>query len=145
MLETTARAAICTLLLLAISAIGAGNAAAGCDDCYGSHDAYEREYEREYQREMAEEYGYTEHRGGRAEREPRRRQTQQQAKAQPKRTLDAKQASPGTRANSEHSSIATTDGSRTTTRSSDRIADVRDLGCKSFFPSVGMTLSVPCE
>lgn len=51
-------------------------------------------------------------------------------------------------AESENSSIAT--GTRTasteTSETKEQVAAVKEeVGCKKFFPSVGMTLSVPCE
>jgi hypothetical protein len=47
----------------------------------------------------------------------------------------------------ENSSISTVDGTVATveTGQPEMIAEARDVGCKKFFPSAGMTLSVPCE
>jgi hypothetical protein len=47
----------------------------------------------------------------------------------------------------ENSSISTVDGpvAAVETDTSEKVAEVRDVGCKKFFPSAGMTLSVPCE
>jgi hypothetical protein len=47
----------------------------------------------------------------------------------------------------ENSSISTVDGAvaAVETDELEKVAEVRDVGCKKFFPSAGMTLSVPCE
>jgi hypothetical protein len=47
----------------------------------------------------------------------------------------------------ENSSISTVDGAvaAVETGELETVAEVRDVGCKKFFPSAGMTLSVPCE
>jgi hypothetical protein len=46
---------------------------------------------------------------------------------------------------SQNSSITTAEGQVATKSEPKKVAAVEDLGCKQFFPSVGMTLSVPCE
>jgi len=53
-------------------------------------------------------------------------------------------------AQSHSSSITTADGEVTQAAKVEadepaKVAAAEDLGCKQFFPSVGMTLSVPCE
>jgi hypothetical protein len=48
----------------------------------------------------------------------------------------------------ENSSISTSDGEVAEVKTSapaKKVAASSDVGCKKFFPSVGMTLSVPCE
>jgi len=47
----------------------------------------------------------------------------------------------------ENSSISTADGAvaEVKTDKTETVAEARDVGCKKFFPSAGMTLSVPCE
>jgi hypothetical protein len=48
----------------------------------------------------------------------------------------------------ENSSIATTPGTvaeATTPAPENKVVAAKDLGCKQFFPSVGMTLSVSCN
>ena len=45
----------------------------------------------------------------------------------------------------ENSSIATVDGDVETEKTEQKVAVAKELGCKQFFPSVGMTLTVPCE
>lgn len=48
----------------------------------------------------------------------------------------------------ENSSITTTDGNIAAApakKPEQKVAVAKELGCKQFFPSVGMTLSVPCE
>ncbi len=51
-------------------------------------------------------------------------------------------------ADTENSSISVTDGKvaeAVTPEPEKKVAVAKDLGCKKFFPSVGMTLTVPCE
>lgn len=49
-------------------------------------------------------------------------------------------------AESQNSSIATSDGDvAEVADATETVAAAEDIGCKQFFPSVGMTLTVPCE
>jgi hypothetical protein len=48
-------------------------------------------------------------------------------------------------AKNQSSSITTAEGQVATKSEPKKVASVEDVGCKQFFPSVGMTLSVPCE
>jgi len=65
------------------------------------------------------------------------------AKVEPETTTEA----PSQVSEMENSSISTVDGAvaAVETDKTDKVAEVRDVGCKKFFPSAGMTLSVPCE
>jgi len=48
----------------------------------------------------------------------------------------------------ENSSISTLDGKVAKTepaKTEEKVAVAKDVGCKQFFPSVGMTLTVPCQ
>jgi len=65
------------------------------------------------------------------------------AKVEPEATTEA----PSQVTEMENSSISTVDGAvaQVETEKAEKVAEVRDVGCKKFFPSAGMTLSVPCE
>jgi hypothetical protein len=158
MLRLLAATAV-TLLTLAAAATPGAKA---CDeDCaYERHEAaYERAYERESAREEAAEEGYYS-RGSsgssgasrrRAQRATPRQQQPEQTVAEPKPSTPA-QSEPRTvrtKVAKENSSVAT--GSRDVATDYVIFEDTprerkaaRSTGCKSYFPSVGMTLSVPC-
>jgi hypothetical protein len=132
-------------ILLAGSMLGSGAVIAGCDECYG-YSEDERAYEREYQRELAEEYGYREPRRGQSSRSSRQRTAATQPSTRPRspeRTATRATSSAGV--DNENSSITAGSADRGGRNYASRVATVREVGCKSFFPSVGMTLSVPCE
>ena len=65
-----------------------------------------------------------------------------------KEQAETKIEAASTAAKVENSSISTSDGEVAEVKapvSTKKVAATSDVGCKKFFPSVGMTLSVPCE
>jgi hypothetical protein len=143
--------------LLAVAITSAPDASAGCDeDCaYEAQEAaYERAYERAYAREEAEEEGYYSPQRRSSSRSSRRRaqaeratkQAPQKYLAEPKPTAPSQSQprTPRTRIASENSSIATGE-SDVAEDDSFGLAARREVGCKKFIASAGMTLSVPCE
>jgi hypothetical protein len=159
MLRLLAATAVTLLTLTAAATPGAK----ACDeDCaYERHEAaYERAYERESAREEAAEEGYYS-RGSsgssgasrrRAQRAAPRQQQPEQTVAEPQLSTPA-QSEPRTvrtKVAKENSSVAT--GSHEVAADDVNHEDTprerktsRSTGCKSYFPSVGMTLSVPCD
>ena len=151
------------LTLLTLTAAATPGAKACDEDCaYERQEAaYERAYEREAAREEAAEEGYytrgssgysgASRRRAAAQRAPRKQQPVQ-AVAEPKPSTPA-QSEPRTvptKVAKENSSVAT--GSRDVAADDVSYEDTprerktsRSTGCKSYFPSVGMTLSVPCD
>ncbi len=66
------------------------------------------------------------------------------AKAEPEAKVETKTAV----IENENSSISTLDGKVAKTepaKTEEKVAVAKDVGCKQFFPSVGMTLTVPCQ
>lgn len=126
------------------------------DDCV--IEAHEAAYERAAAREEAEEEGYV------VEQQPRhrpRRDEPRQAEQTYARTRQSaakrdddqpvarrpadSSSQPRATAKIENSSIATS-GTRLAEGTDDRSGTAhREVGCKTFFPTVGMTLSVPCD
>ena len=152
-----------TFTLLTLAAVTPGATACDEDCAYERHEAaYERAYERESAREEAAEEGYynrgssgysgASRRRAAAQRAAPRQQEPEQTVAEPKPSTPA-QSEPRTvrtKVAKESSSIAT--GSREIAAddvsSDDALRErktSRSTGCKSYFPSVGMTLSVPCD
>jgi hypothetical protein len=136
------------------------DARAGCDEyCAEAHE--EAYYERAYAREEAAENGYfvDDRRPSRASRQARgteRASTTRAVARAPARREAAEPAEQPTRTSRERTLAVNENSSITTgtTTGATRIADgdsterhslAREVGCKSFFPSVGMTLSVPCD
>lgn len=144
-------------VLLSLTVVSSPSARAGCDeDCaYEAQEAaYERAYERAAAREEAEEEGY--YRPERSASKASRRRakvaraekaTQQKHIAEPKPTAPAQSQprTPRTKVASENSSIASGHDEVAEDDSFGRPAVVREVGCKKFIASAGMTLSVPCE
>jgi hypothetical protein len=149
-----------TFLTLAAAATPGAKA---CDeDCaYERHEAaYERAYERESAREEAAEEGYY-NRGSSGSSGTSRRRAQRAATRQQQPEQTVAEPKPSTPAQSEPRTVRTKvakENSSVTTGSSEVAADdvtfedtprerkaSRSTGCKSYFPSVGMTLSVPCD
>jgi len=147
---------------LALCVIASPDARAWCDeDCaYEAQEAaYERAAEREYAREEAEEDGYGPAGGHRVSRsrdlsgssarsrEPARSAARRGAEAPRLSEPDAPRSTPVRRGERqiarENSSIATGNAQVAADDSFDQPLR-REVGCKSFFPSVGMTLSVSC-
>jgi hypothetical protein len=66
-----------------------------------------------------------------------------------KEETETKIEATSTSAKVENSSISASDGDVAEVKapavSDKKVAATNDVGCKKFFPSVGMTLSVPCE
>lgn len=148
-----------------------GPGALACDeDCAEEmHEAaYERAYEHTEAREEAAEEGYVVTGGGRgASRSDSRREQATRGetrKAPPARTESrvaepkpdsAPQPEPQPRSKrdtgrgraivDENSSISTGDSRYASDDSYERPASVKPVGCKTYFPSVGMTVSVPCD
>lgn len=155
MIKLPAAGAAALLLCL----LGISDARAWCDeDCaYEAHEAaYERAAEREYAREEAEEEGYATggNRGDRSSRSARRNsdgRADQRSPPAAKRVAEPKPVPPvdkrpaATKVATENSSIATGNTLIAVDDSLARGPSQRELGCKTFFPSVGMTLSVPCD
>lgn len=136
------------------------DARAGCDEyCADAHE--EASYERAYAREEAAENGYfvDDRRPSRASRQARgseRNSATRAAARAPARREAAEPAEQPTRTSRERALAVNENSSITTgtTAGTTRVADddsaerkplSREVGCKSFFPSVGMTLSVPCD
>lgn len=132
-------------------------ALAWCDeDCV--IEAHEAAYERAAAREEAEEEGYViERQTHQRPRQGERRQVEQtyaRSRPSPAKRNDEQPAArqpadsssqPRATAKSENSSIAT-GGTRLAEGNDDRSEPAhREVGCKTFFPTVGMTLSVPCD
>ena len=118
---------------------------AGCYDRECEYDAVERDDDNEYER--SDRYVYQ--RASRQERptvraESKRHPADPVAVATPE---PEPQPPPAKKiAKPENSSIATA-GDEITEPSTakSKVAQAREVGCKSFFASAGMTLSVPCE
>lgn len=156
-------------MLLSLLSIPHANAWCDEDCAYEAHEAaYERASEREYAIEEAVEEGYVpdRRRGERAYRsdrsgsrgrsfsqaEPRGAEAAKRAaEPQPRSAPSADQPRTRIKVATENSSIATgiatgTGTSRIAEDDSGTQAHVqREVGCKTFFASVGMTLSVPCD
>jgi hypothetical protein len=151
-----------TVTLLTFTAAVTPGAKA-CDE-YCAYDrqeaAYERAYEREAAREEAAEEGYYGRRSSESSGASRRRAAQRSAprQQQPEQVAEPKPSTPAqseprtvrTKVAKENSSIAT--GSKEIAADDASYEDAprerkpsRSTGCKSYFPSVGMTLSVPCD
>jgi hypothetical protein len=155
-------AATSVTLLTFTAAVTPG--ARACDE-YCAYDrqeaAYERAYERESAREEAAEEGYyrressgssgAARRRAAAQRSaPRQQQPEQVAEPKPSTPAQTEPRTSRTKVAKENSSIAT--GSREIAADDASYEDAprerktgRSTGCKSYFPSVGMTLSVPCD
>jgi len=151
--------------LLAVSAatvlalttlLGSGSGArAGCDeDCQYElqESAYERAYDRDDERDD-DEYERSERRHF---YQPARSREQPTVGAEAKRSIrpvavaspDPEPQPPAARkiSETENSSIATGDDEVAEPSAAERkVATAKDVGCKKFFASAGMTLSVPCE
>lgn len=74
------------------------------------------------------------------------------AKAKAPKLEAKKDEAPEQVAETENSSISTANGKvaqaepvKAEDKREEKVAAANDVGCKQFFPSVGMTLSVPCE
>ena len=144
---------ILSATLIIFGPMSMSSASAWCDeDC--AYEAHEEAYERAAAREEAEEAGYI------IARPTRRRQHRDDNQAyasksptSPKRGNEQQVARrsggssvrTGTAAASENSSIAT--GLTRVAGGGDNPSGQprREVGCKTFFPTVGMTLSVPCD
>ena len=152
-----------TVTLLTLTAAATPGAKACDEDCaYERHEAaYERHYERETAREEAAEEGYysrgssgssgAARRRAAAQRAPRQQQPEQSiAEPKPSTPAQSEPRTVRTKVAKENSSVAT--GSRDLAADDVGYEDTprerktsRSTGCKSYFPSVGMTLSVPCD
>lgn len=159
MIKLLAASAAAFITLTAAVAPGAS----ACDeDCaYEAHEAaYERAYERGSAREEAEEGYYSS--GGRRSGSASRRERAALA-AQAEKSAASSSASrraepkpvdpaPSTESRTPRTKVAKENSSVSTESGSDRIAEdtferrpAKAVGCKKYFASVGMTLSVPCE
>jgi hypothetical protein len=155
---------VATITLLTLSAVVTPGAKACDEDCAYEHQeaAYERHYERESAREEAAEEGYYNRGSSGNSGASRRRAAAQRAaprEAPAERTVaEPKPSNPAqseprtvrTKVAKENSSVAT--GSRDIAADDGSLDDAprerktsRSTSCKSYFPSVGMTLSVPCD
>jgi len=135
-----------------------------CDeDCaYEAHEAaYERAEERSSAREEAAEEGYS-YGGRRSSGFPSRReqaaaraaqaqkaaaQSSESRRAEPKPdpAPSTQTRSPRTKVAKENSSISTENGSKRLAEDDSYQRPAKAVGCKKYFASAGMTLSVPCE
>lgn len=155
--------------LFTIAVAGSQPARAWCDeDCaYEMHEAaQESAYERAAAREEAQEEGSRYRGSDRDEQRAMRARMQQSERDARDTSSEAKRSrqksvseprvepepAPSTRAQSARSKVATENSSITSgsTQLADdnsfgRATSRRDLGCKTFFPATGMTLSVPCD
>jgi len=155
--------AIAAALLLISMAIGS-TAHAGCDEYCADEAreaAYERAYERAYEAEDDDGYYTASRRGSRQqnrrtagiEREAGRGASRKAAVSpQPPISTRAERLAASGGARTEHSSIATGEEGGSGAGTRDLAADdsfhrqpARAVGCKTYFPSVGMTLSVACD
>lgn len=150
---TAVRAAICCLSLACVP-----EAQAWCDeDCaYEAHEAaYERAVELQGAREDGDDEGYAiqDRRALRSQRseksaEPSAPPTQRRVAAprsEPTPAVEKPRPPPRSKVAIESSSIATGATKVAEDDSGGREVVRRDVGCKTFFPSVGMTLSVRCD
>ena len=151
--------AVIAATVLALTALlGSGSGArAGCDeDC--QYEAQENAYERAYERDDERDDDEYERSGRRHFYQPVSRREQPTVRAEAKRPVrpvavatPEPQPQPRTAreiAETENSSITTADDGAPeadTTGSQKKVAEAKDGGCKKFFASAGMTLSVPCE
>lgn len=152
--------AVTAATLLTLTVVSSPGAHAWCDDdcAYEAREAaYERAYEREAAREEAEEEGYYQpqqrsvskaaRRRAKTERAETKKAAQQKQIAEPKPTAPAQSPprTPRTRVASENSSIASEHDEVAEDDSFGRAPLVREVGCKKFIASAGMTLSAACE
>jgi hypothetical protein len=156
-------AATAVTLLTLTAAVTPGAKACDEDCSYERQEAaYERHYERESAREEAAEEGYynrgsSGYSGASRRRAAAQRSAPREAPAEPT-IAEPKPSTPAqseprtvrTKVAKENSSVAT--GSRDVAADDSNYEDAprerktsRSTGCKSYFPSVGMTLSVPCD
>lgn len=152
--------AACAAAFITLTAAVAPGASACDEDCaYEAHEAaYERAYERGSAREEAAEESYYSsggRRSGSASRRERAARAEKSAawssasrRAEPKPVDPA----PSTESRTPRTKVAKENSSVSTEPGSDRIAEdtferrpAKAVGCKEYFASVGMTLSVPCE
>jgi Skp family chaperone for outer membrane proteins len=152
-----------TIALLAIPTLFAGSAEAG-HRRHGFHNAFHHLAAINRAKRASEQYRRKKaHRAAkiRARREAAyaarkaravavaRAQAQAEAQAEAQEQAEAEVASKDVR--SQNSSITTADGQVTASAGAqaepkaEKVAIAEDLGCKQFFPSVGLTLTVPCE
>jgi flagellar biosynthesis/type III secretory pathway protein FliH len=141
-----------------------GPAAHACDeDCaYEAQEAaYERAYEREAAREEAAEEGYdsgsrsgsARRRGQAAQGRTAKRSSvplaaeRQTAEPKPDPTPRTQTPTPRIKVAKENSSISTGSGAdrREVAEDDSYVQPAKTIGCKTYLPSVGMTLSVPCD
>lgn len=151
-----------TAAAIVLGLLGCPGAQAWCDeDCaYEAHEAaYERATEREYAREEAGEDGYVieRSRSSRGERRAARNtdysRPDQRNGAAMKRVAGPRAEPPPsvetsrgpTKVATENSTIATGTTRIAEDDSSGQETPRREVGCKTFFPSAGMTMSVPCD
>jgi hypothetical protein len=158
-----------TLTVAAATFIAIGSFSPGahaCDeDCaYEAQEAaHERAYEREAAREEAAEEGY--YSGSRRSGSPSASRRKQAVQAQAKRSSEPPAAerqtvepkpdptprtqtgSPRIKVAKENSSISTGSGAdrRDVAEDDSYVRPAKAIGCKTYLPSVGMTLSVPCD
>jgi pyruvate/2-oxoglutarate dehydrogenase complex dihydrolipoamide acyltransferase (E2) component len=145
-------------ILLAFTFVSSPGARACDEDCYyeAQEAAYERDYERASAREEAAEEGYDPSEGRSSSRSSRRAKPDRAVAKQAAPTKNGAEPKPSTPAQSPASASTRTkvaaEPSSITSGSNDVAVDDRQEprpakaeGCKSYFPSVGMTLSVPCD
>ena len=157
-------------VLLTFAAIGSGGARAWCDDdC--AEAAYERAEARAYAREEADEDGYEaddRRRTLRSVRAPAERkadraapkgassarrlaQPQSPDRPRPEAPRPAQAMPPRGKVANESSSIVTWPSAAFSTRLAEesgterRVSNGPPVGCKTYFPTVGMTLTVRCD
>lgn len=147
--------------LIALSAAFGPGAHACDEDCaYEAQEAaYERAYEREAAREEAAEEGYysgsrsgsARRRGQAAQARAAKRSSEplaaerQTAEPKPDPTPRTQTPSPRIKVAKENSSISAGSGQREVAEDDSYVPPVKAIGCKTYLPSVGMTLSVPCD
>lgn len=137
--------------------------ASACDeDCaYEAHEAaYDRAYERASAREEAAEEGYFSSGGRRSSGSASRREQAARAEKSAASSSESRRAepkpadpAPSTQSRTPRTKLAKENSSISTESGSGGIAEedtferrpAKAVGCKKYFASVGMTLSVPCE
>lgn len=158
MIKTLSVTAATLFVALSVAAIPSSHA---CDeDCvYEAQEAaYERAYEREAAREEAEEEGYYSGSRRSSSRSARRREQATDARApqaakrrtaepKPDPTPRTQTPPPRIKVANENSSISTAfeSGGRDVAEDESYAQSAKGIGCKSYLPAVGMTLSVPCD
>jgi leucyl aminopeptidase (aminopeptidase T) len=155
--------AVAVATFIALTAAFSPNVRACDEDCaYEAHEAtYERAEERASVREEAAEEGYysagrrssgsssrreqAAARAAQAQKAAAQSSESRRAEPKPDPAPSTQTRSPRTKVAKENSSISTENGSNRVAEDDSYQRPAKAVGCKKYFASAGMTLSVPCE